>query len=108
MKQRRRNTEDPLWWGERLSEAGIVIGGIMAIEHKLHYGRWYDRDRPLCHGKIGLAVLIASSIARIICAGIRALRPKCQYCESPLTYIASEQKYYCSNCKILYPRGSRG
>jgi hypothetical protein len=94
-----KEKEDPLWWAEKVSEAGILIGGSAALEHKLRYGRWYDKDKPLCHGTIGIGVCTVSLIARIICAFVRAARPRCPYCNTSLTYILSEQKFYCSNCQ---------
>jgi len=94
-----KDKEDPLWWAERISEAGIVVGGSAALEHKLHYGRWYDENKPLCHGAIGIGVCAISSIVRIGCAFLRATRPKCPYCNTSLTYLLQEKKFYCSNCQ---------
>jgi len=94
-----KDKEDPLWWAERVSEAGIVIGGGAALEHRLHYGRWYDEDKPFCHGAIGIRVCAVSAIVRIGCAFLRAVRSRCPYCNVSLTYVSSEQKFYCNNCQ---------
>jgi len=80
-----KDKEDPLWWGERLSELGMLIGGSAALEHRLHYGRWYDEDKEICHGKIGIGLSTISLLARIGCAVIRASRPQCPNCKSSLT-----------------------
>jgi hypothetical protein len=95
-----KNKEDPLWWAERISEVGIVAGGAAALEHRLNYGRWYDKDKPICHGEIGIVVFAISSIVRIGCAIARAMRPVCPYCGRALTYVPQEQSNYCNNCQI--------
>jgi len=94
-----KDKEDPLWWVEKISETGIVIGGSAALEHRLHHGRWYEEDKPYCHGAIGIGVCAVSLIVRIGCALVRAARPRCPYCNTSLSYIPSEQKLYCNNCQ---------
>ena len=97
-----KDKEDPLWWIERISEGGIAVGGIAALEHRLHYGRWYDEGQPLCHGAIGIAICAISFIVRIGCIFLRAARPRCPYCHASLTYIYREQRFYCDNCQRYF------
>ena len=94
-----KDKEDPLWWAERLSEVGMLVGGGAVLEHGLHHGRLYDEDKQICHGKIGIGIFAISSIARVICAVVRALRPKCPNCNTSLTYILQDERHYCSNCQ---------
>lgn len=94
-----KDKEDPLWWAERISEAGILAAGSAALEHRLHYGRWYDEDKLICHGKIGLGVFAVSLVARIGCALVRVTRPKCPYCNVPLIWVLREERFYCNNCQ---------
>jgi len=94
-----KDKEDPLWWVEKFSEGGIIVGLSAIAEHWINYGRPYDEDKEVCHGKIGIGVLAVSSIARIGCAVIRAMRPKCPYCNHELAYVCREQAYYCNNCQ---------
>jgi len=94
-----KDKEDPLWWAERLSEVGMLVGGGAVLEHGLHYGRWHDKDKQICHGKIGIWIFAISSIVRVICAVVRASRPKCPNCNTSLAYIPQEERHYCSNCQ---------
>ena len=94
-----KDEEDPLWWAEKLSEAGIVVGGSATLEHRINYGRWYDEDRPVCHGAIGIGILLISLAVRLGCAFIRATRPRCPHCQTSLTYILREDRFYCNNCE---------
>jgi hypothetical protein len=97
-----KNEEDPLWWAERISELGIVAGGGAALEHRLVHGRWYDEDKPVCHGEIGIAVFAVSLLVRIGCAVVRATRPKCPHCSKTLAYISGERRYYCETCQAYF------
>lgn len=94
-----KDKKDPLWWGERLSELGMLIGGGAALEHRLHYGRWYDEGKIKCHGGIGLGIFFVSLCAREVCGVLRTSRPQCPNCKSSLTYVYEEQKFYCNNCQ---------
>ena len=95
----KKDNQDPLWWGERLSELGMLVGGASTLEHKLHYGRWYDEGKVKCHGGIGLGVFFVSLFARGVCAVIRASRPLCPKCNTSLTYVYPEEKLYCNKCQ---------
>ena len=97
-----KDIEDPLWWAERISEAGMFVGGSVAMEHRLHYGRWYDEGELICHGKIGIGVFAISLIARIGCAIVHATRPKCPYCNNTLAYIPRYQSFYCNTCQEYF------
>lgn len=94
-----KDKEDPLWWAERISEGGAIVGLSVTAEYWIRYGRIYDEDKEVCHGKIGLGIFALSSVARIGCALIRTTRPKCPYCNRDLTYVWREQAYYCNNCQ---------
>jgi hypothetical protein len=94
-----KDKKDPLWWAERISEGGIALGIGLTAEHKINYGRWYDEDKEICHGKIGIGLAVVSSLARIGCAIVRSARPKCPQCSGELTYVLQEKKNYCNTCK---------
>jgi len=31
-----------------------LVGFGMTLEHRLNHGKWYDEDKEICHGKVGL------------------------------------------------------
>ena len=99
MSMSEKDKEDPLWWAEKLSEAGMVVGGIATLEHRANYGRWHDKGKPLCHGGIGIGIFLISLAARLGCAFIRATRAKCPHCQTLLTFTHREDRFYCNNCK---------
>ncbi|MFC1925844.1 hypothetical protein ACFLW2_04005 [Chloroflexota bacterium] len=35
----------------------ILAGAGMTLEHRLSYGKWWDRGRYICHGKAGVLLL---------------------------------------------------
>lgn len=37
----------------------ILAGAGMTLEHKLNYGRWWDKGKIICHGRAGMLLLIA-------------------------------------------------
>jgi hypothetical protein len=39
---------------KKLAKCSTLIGLGMVLEHRLKYGKWYDRDKKACHGKAGL------------------------------------------------------
>lgn len=94
-----KDKEDLLWWAERISESGIIVGVGLTAEHGINYGRLYDEDKEICHGKIGIGLSAVSLIARIGCAFIRATRPKCPCCNRQLAYVWREKKHYCNSCQ---------
>ena len=94
-----KDREDPLWWAERLSELGMLIGASATFEHKFNYGRWYDEGKEMCHGGIGLWIFFGSLFIRGICAVIRTSRPVCPNCTNSLTYVFQEERFYCNNCQ---------
>ena len=85
----------------------MLFGDSALLEHWLHYGRPYDEDELICHGKIGIMVFGVSAIARIGCAIVRATRPKCPHCNNTLAYIPRYQSFYCNTCQefFQYERG---
>lgn len=98
-KMSEKDEEDLLWWAEKISETGILIGGSATLEHKLHHGRWHDEGKTVCHGGIGLWLFFGSLFARGVCAIIRASRPNCPYCKASLIHVFQEQRFYCNNCQ---------
>ena len=40
----------------------ILAGAGLTLEHRLNYGRWWDRGKLICHGRAGLLLLMASSV----------------------------------------------
>jgi len=44
---------------------GIFGGALLALDHYSRYGRWKDRDKKLCHGRIGQYLFFSSVIVRI-------------------------------------------
>jgi len=97
-----KKKENLLSLAERISEVGILVGGSAALEHRLQHGRWYDEDKPICHGKIGIGVLALSFVVRIGCAVVRAAERKCPHCGETLTPVPREQSYYCSTCQVYF------
>jgi len=37
----------------------ILAGAGMTLEHRLKYGKWWDKDKQICHGKFGVTLLMA-------------------------------------------------
>jgi len=37
----------------------ILAGAGITLEHRIMHGRWWDKDKQICHGKLGAALLIA-------------------------------------------------
>ncbi|MHA1938506.1 MAG: hypothetical protein ACW97O_09890 [Candidatus Thorarchaeota archaeon] len=50
---------------KELSELGMVVGGLLALEHKISYGRWTDEDKEECHGRFGLGLLVLSALVNL-------------------------------------------
>ena len=50
---------------KELSELGMVVGGLLVLEHKLSNGRWTDEDKEECHGKFGLGLFFISALIRL-------------------------------------------
>ena len=82
-------------WAKRLSEAGMLIGGALAVHHQVAYGRWWD-EKPECHGKIGAWLFFGSFIVRLGCEFLEP--PRCPRCRSRATYVSQYQRHYCENC----------
>lgn len=80
---------------KRLSEAGEILGGTLALHHRLAYGRWWD-EKLECHGRFGAWLFSASSLIRLACEFLEP--PRCPHCRSRLTYVPQYQRYYCENC----------
>jgi len=35
-----------------------VSGGGVALHHRFNYGKWFDKNKKICHGKTGLSLII--------------------------------------------------
>lgn len=44
----------------------ILAGAGMTLEHRLNYGRWWDKGKLICHGRAGLLLLMASSAVAVV------------------------------------------
>jgi len=82
-------------WAKKLSEAGMLIGGALAVHHWVAYGRWRD-EKLECHGVIGAWLFLGSLIVRLVCEFLEP--PRCPHCRSRLTHVPQYQRYYCENC----------
>jgi len=89
------NEPDGWDWAKRLGEAGMLIGGALAVHHRVAYGRWRD-EKLECHGVIGVGLFLGSLIARLVCGFLEPLR--CPHCSSRLTHVPQYQRYYRENC----------
>ena len=49
-----------------LCALGMLIGGILAVEHYLSNGRWADEEKETCHGKIGIGLFLLSSVGLML------------------------------------------
>lgn len=90
-------SDGPDGWdrAKRLSEAGMLIGGALAVHHQVAYGRWRD-DKLKCHGAIGAGLFFLFSLIRLGCEILEP--PRCPHCRSRLTHVPQYQRYYCENC----------
>ena len=41
---------------EELARWLTLIGSGIALQHRLSYGKWHDRGKAICHGKVGLVL----------------------------------------------------
>lgn len=39
-----------------------IAGAILVLHHYSNYGRLQDKNKELCHGKVGLLLLLASAL----------------------------------------------
>jgi hypothetical protein len=39
----------------------MMAGAGMTLEHRLNYGRWWDKGKLICHGRAGVLLLMAGS-----------------------------------------------
>lgn len=37
----------------------MLAGAGLTLEHRLNYGRWWDKDKLICHGRAGVLLLMA-------------------------------------------------
>jgi anthranilate/para-aminobenzoate synthase component II len=44
----------------------ILAGAAMTLEHRLMHGRWWDKDKQICHGKFGIASLMAGCCVTLV------------------------------------------
>ena len=44
----------------------ILAGAGMTLEHRLMHGRWWDKDKQICHGKFGVALLTAGCCVTLV------------------------------------------
>ena len=43
-------------------QINMMMAGVgMTLEHKLSYGRWWDKGKLVCHGKAGVLLLVSGS-----------------------------------------------
>ncbi len=38
----------------------VLVGIGMTLEHRFNYGKWWDRDKLICHGRAGVLLIMAS------------------------------------------------
>lgn len=44
----------------------VVAGTWMTLEHRLNYGKWWDRDKLICHGRAGvLLIMVGIGVAMV-------------------------------------------
>ena len=44
----------------------ILAGAGMTIEHRLSYGRWWDKDKRICYGKFGVVLLMVGCCIALV------------------------------------------
>lgn len=62
---RYNDEEEPSDSIKELSELGMWVGGLLALEHYVSNGRWTDEDKDECHGKIGIGLFVLSALVRL-------------------------------------------
>ncbi len=44
----------------------ILAGAGMVLEHRLAHGKWWDKDKQICHGKFGGYCIVAGCFVSLI------------------------------------------
>ena len=44
----------------------MSAGAGMTLEHRLNYGRWWDKGKLICHGKAGVLLLMSGSVIALL------------------------------------------
>jgi len=44
----------------------ILAGAGMTIEHRISYGKWWDKDKRICHGKFGVLLLMVGCCITVV------------------------------------------
>ena len=44
----------------------VVAGTWMTLEHRLNYGKWWDRGKLICHGRAGVLLIMTSICVAIV------------------------------------------
>ncbi len=45
----------------------IMLAGVgMLLEHRFSYGKWWDKNRLICHGKLGVILLMGGCFVTLV------------------------------------------
>jgi len=44
----------------------VLPGTWMTLEHRLNYGKWWDRGKLICHGRVGVLLIMTSICVAIV------------------------------------------
>jgi len=44
----------------------VLAGAGIVLEHRINYGRWWDKGKLICHGKFGVWLLTAGCCVTVL------------------------------------------
>jgi len=44
----------------------VLSGTWMTLEHRFNYGKWWDKDKLICHGRAGFLLIMTSICVTIV------------------------------------------
>jgi len=44
----------------------LLPGTCMTLEHRLNYGKWWDRGKLICHGRAGVLLIMTGVCVAIV------------------------------------------